>query len=191
MKSLTICLIILALTTTATAETFEYELQGLPATLTHGTSANPPLTTTVDLTAYTGAVLGISVRLTGTATDGVVRCCEFLPCSERPMPVQIQLSIEDDCPAGTWWDATFELEEGAFDETVIYEDRGPGTCDWLFLGDGPVDFDLRAVTYFFTPWCFAAAPFVVDVDQGTLFVEVDTALPLAPTTWGTIKALYR
>lgn len=142
-------------------------------------------TTTVHLPALPSVISGAWVRLSGSVVVGEVSC-EF---NSGPWPMDFVVYL----PSGEiGWIAGPPpmMTSGDFSVTTAFHRLAPGV-DWSFLMDGEARITLwGAPAYLAGPCSEISTPSGV-IDEAVLIVDAEYPLPVATSTWGRIKALYR
>jgi len=177
------------------AEVVVVECPGFVGTLALRANVDDPLAQTIDLSALEGSIIGLSLKLVGTAHDGIMTCCSIAGCSDRAMHAGGYAWLELECEAG-WvlWYAGFSSDEGEFDVVVPFEHfQTFGECEpqWTFLLEGDVPIVLRPRIEVPSPNCAVTVEYVANFEAAQLLVEVDSQVPALSSNWGGVKALYR
>lgn len=135
------------------------------------------------------AVQGAYVRIVGVETVGSIEC-EGVP---EPYPLEIGAYMRDGT-TGSWWSATKDFDEagGAFDVTLAFGGSPFNPPTWDFLGSGGGTLYLYgapiAVVGICGPVLFHPSAQIATV---TLIFDVSSTVNTEPTTWSTLKAVYR
>jgi len=143
--------------------------------------------TTVKLPAIPTVIHGVSLRISGTQAMGHLVC----PLGTwQDWPMRFEGSMEQD--QDHWWLAEYNPSDASFTLTVQLEPSPPEDASWEFLMDGSGLVKLFGAPNFLEGPCWEnpAAP-TAEITDAVLVIDGDVALPVEPSTWGKIKALYR
>jgi hypothetical protein len=133
------------------------------------------------------AVHGAWLRLIGTVNVREVKC---VGSAAVPRPVYFDASMRDYASGGWWgvWQATPE-DSGEFELTAQFMPNYEPT--WDFLSDGTGEMGLVAHSCPESDNCWPVTTCSDAVLTEVVFiVSADFPVPIEPTTWGRIKALY-
>jgi hypothetical protein len=185
-----------ALPRTAAAIVVEVPLPELAGTYGE-LSAGGSRVCTFHLPGLPALVRGVSLHVRGTTEVGVLMC-DGQDGIVRPQPWMTEIDGRmTDTPGRDWWAWTNLPVEGAppvaggFDWTGAFRSYDGGT--WGFLNDGEGTMELLGGATAYVLSCTPGSwpPPRVFVEEATLIVDADFAVPAPVTTWGRIKAAYR
>jgi len=134
-------------------------------------------------------VLGAFVRIVGVETVGVIEC----EGSPEPYPMEIGAYLRDETTGG-WWSAYKEFAEagGAFDVTLAFTGSIFNPPTWDFLGGGGGTLYLYGAPVAVVGICgpVLSAP-SAEISEVTLIIDMASTVNTEPSTWSTLKAVYR
>jgi hypothetical protein len=129
------------------------------------------------------------IQLAGTITygtghgDGIIRPVE--PWFDWPGQVYAKMDADE----YGYWDTISRPDEGAFEDTVLFETHFENTWDFLLDGTGEVNVCLLAGIFL---GGIMVDPPTFELDTVSLLLDVDLETSVDnTTTWGEIKSRYR
>ncbi len=135
-------------------------------------------------------VHGASIRIRGISQ---VRWMECGYWTNGPFlePVQFEVRLGDDTDLLSWtgWDLS-PKESGEFELTIPLEPFRDAT--WDFLNDAKAEVRVIAVGCPIVDLCWPLTECSsADITEGTLLLDAEIPIPVEPSTWGRVKALFR
>lgn len=149
-------------------------------------------TTTVVLPMQPTAINSVSLRIGGTALLGEVMCEQagVMAPSDWPM----DFSAHFDAGEGSWVAGPRVPHDasGSFTDTRAFFSIPSVGPTWAFLADGNAEVEFQGAAALLVGLCFEVVTYPSAVlDEAVLIIDADFPVPVATSTWGRIKALYR
>ncbi len=180
--AVTVCCVAVAPTRATVVEVPLPELIGTYEST--GTSHTVPFV----LPVIPSAIYSVSIRITGVSTLGVAQCLLLESVAEDVWPMDFVARF-----SGDGWSAGPRVPydaSGPFTNTEVFH-KYPATSTWNFLLDGTGTLFFEGFGAFLVGVCSGVTPPSVVIESATLLVDGDFVVPVAESTWGKIKALYR
>ncbi len=173
--------------TTAAAEVVEIPLPGVLGIYSFGPS-NCCRTVSFQLPKVPLAIHGASFRVSGTTEVGSYECYWD---GLHPWSTLLWASMIDK-PGIDGWIANGPMPQqpGVFSWTATFHSN-PSTATWGFLMDGQAQITVVGVPSEYSEICYpvSASP-TLTVTEAVLTIDAEFPVPVEPTSWGRIKALY-
>ena len=187
-RTSTAAVVMMALIATAAhATVIEIPLPGLLGTYPLD-AQNATRTVSFHLPDPPAVVYGVSFRVSGTTEVGTALCDGVL--SEWPMAIEASMV---DTPGHYWFaNALMPYVAGSFAWTSEFH-TFPPNATWGFLIDGSAEVSLWGAPAGLVATCtdVSVPPPTATVTEAVLIIDAEFPIPVEPSTWGRIKALYR